>query len=262
VWTTPIFDEKGDIIYEIAAFQDISQRKQAEAERIRFTQELELKNTALQRLDQLKDEFLANTSHELRTPLNGIIGIAESLIDGVAGSLNDRQIFNLSMVVSSGKRLSSLINDILDFAKLKNRDIELQRKPVDFRQITEVVLTLCQPLLANKPLELKNEIRDEFSAVDGDENRLQQIMYNLVGNAIKFTESGLVTVSAERVDDMVEVTVADTGIGISPDKLTDIFKSFEQADASISREYGGTGLGLSITKQLVELHGGTIRVKS
>jgi PAS domain S-box-containing protein len=262
VWATPIFDEKGQIVYAIAAFQDITHRKQAEAERIQFTQQLELKNAQLQRLDQLKDEFLANTSHELRTPLNGIIGIAESLIDGAAGSLNQQQIANLSMVVSSGKRLASLVNDILDFAKLKNGDIELQRKPVDVRQITEVVLSLSRPLVADKHLQLKNEIQPDLPIADGDENRLQQIMHNLVGNAIKFTTSGSVTVSAGVSDGMVEVIVADTGIGISPDKFTDIFKSFAQADASISREYGGTGLGLSITKQLVELHGGTIRVES
>lgn len=262
VWATPIFDETDQVVYAIAAFQDITQRKRAEAERIRFTQELEIKNTQLQRLDQIKDEFLANTSHELRTPLNGIIGIAESLLDGAAGELNDRQKANLSMVVSSGMRLANLVNDILDFAKLKNRDIELQRQPVDFRQITEIVLRVCRPLTANKSLELNNAIPEELMAVEGDENRLQQIMYNLVGNAIKFTESGSVTVSAIALDGMVEVTVADTGIGISPDKFSDIFKSFEQVDASVSREYGGTGLGLSITKQLVELHGGTIRVES
>jgi len=262
VWGNPIFDKDGRLVYAIAAFKDITQRKQAEAERIRFTQELELKNAALQRMDQLKDEFLANTSHELRTPLNGIIGIAESMIDGATGELSDRQIANLSMVVSSGRRLASLVNDILDFAKLKNGDIELQRKPVDVRQITEVVLSLSQPLVADKHLELNNEIQLDLPIVDGDENRLQQIMHNLVGNAIKFTASGSVTVSAGVTDGMVEVTVADTGIGIAPDKFTDIFKSFVQADASTSREYGGTGLGLSITKQLVELHGGTIRVES
>jgi PAS domain S-box-containing protein len=262
VWGNPIFDKDGRLVYAISAFKDITQRKQAEAERIRFTQELELKNAALQRMDQLKDEFLANTSHELRTPLNGIIGIAESLIDGAAGPLNEQQIVNLSMVVSSGRRLASLVNDILDFAKLKNGDIELQRKPVDVRQITEVVLSLSQPLVADKRLELNNEIQLDLPIVDGDENRLQQIMHNLVGNAIKFTASGSVTVSAGVTDGMVEVTVADTGIGIAPDKFTDIFKSFVQADASISREYDGTGLGLSITKQLVELHGGTIRVES
>src|ERR687885_64317 len=233
VWATPIFDEQDNVVYAIAAFQDITQRKRAEAERIRFTQELEFKNTQLQRLDQIKDEFLANTSHELRTPLNGIIGIAESLLDGAAGELNDRQKANLAMVVSSGKRLANLVNDILDFAKLKNSDIELQ-----------------------------SAIPEDLPAVAGDENRLQQIMYNLVGNAIKFTQSGSVTVSAIARDGMVEVTIADTGIGIPPDKFDTIFKSFEQVDASVSREYGGTGLGLSITKQLVELHGGTIRVES
>jgi signal transduction histidine kinase/ligand-binding sensor domain-containing protein/class 3 adenylate cyclase/ActR/RegA family two-component response regulator len=284
-WGTPIYDEHNRVIYAIAAFQDITQRKQAERDRLRFTQELEVKNAALQRLDKLKDEFLANTSHELRTPLNGIIGIAESLIDGAAGPLSDRQIANLSMIVSSGKQLANLVNDLLDFSKLKNSDIELQRKPTDFRQIAEVVLTLCQPLVRGKPLELKNEISPDLPAVDGDENRLQQIMYNLVGNALKFTDSGSVTVSAKElqvadanvegldnnlqpvtpptpINSYLEITVADTGIGISPDQFEDIFKSFEQVDASLSRSYGGTGLGLSITKQLVELHGGTIRVES
>ncbi|MEQ8754048.1 MAG: response regulator [Coleofasciculus sp. G1-WW12-02] len=262
VWATPIFDHQGNVIYAIAAFQDISPHKQAEAERLQFTQTLEQKHAALQRLDQLKDEFLANTSHELRTPLNGIIGIAESLIDGAAGPLSQVQMANLAMVVSSGKRLQSLINDILDFAKLKNHDIELHRKSVDFRQITEVVLTLSRTLIRGKSLELKNEIPEDFPGIDGDENRLQQIMYNLVGNAIKFTESGSVTVSATQKQDRAEVTVADTGIGIAPDNFEDIFKSFEQLDASVSRPYRGTGLGLSITKQLIELHGGTIRVES
>ncbi|MEQ9484275.1 response regulator [Coleofasciculus sp. F4-SAH-05] len=262
VWATPIFDHQGNVIYAIAAFQDITPHKQAEAERIQFTQTLEQQNTALQRLDQLKDEFLANTSHELRTPLNGIIGITESLIDGAAGTLSPVQITNLAMVVSSGKRLHSLINDILDFAKLKNHDIELHRKSVDFRQITEVVLTLSRPLISGKALDLKNEIPEDFPGIDGDENRLQQIMYNLVGNAIKFTESGSVTVSATQKQNMAEVTVADTGIGIASDKFEDIFKSFEQLDASVSRPSRGTGLGLSITKQLIELHGGTIRVES
>lgn len=218
--------------------------------------------TERKRIEQLKDEFLATTSHELRTPLNGIIGIAESLVDGAAGPLSEAQIANLSMVVSSGKRLSRLVNDILDFSKLKNQDIELQRKPVDFFAIAQVVLTLCEPLAAGKLLELKNEIGQDLPAVNGDENRLQQIMYNLVGNAIKFTPCGSVTISAVVTNSMVEVTVADTGIGIPADKLEDIFKSFEQVDASTSRSYSGTGLGLSITKQLVELHGGTIRVES
>ncbi|HBB31682.1 MAG TPA: hypothetical protein DDZ80_23260 [Cyanobacteria bacterium UBA8803] len=261
-WGTPIYNKQENVIYAIVVFQDITQRKQAERDRLEFTRELEANNAALQRLDKLKDEFLANTSHELRTPLNGIIGIAESLIDGAAGPLTDRQIANLGMIAFSGKRLSNLVNDILDFTKLKNRDIQLQRKPVDFRQIADIVLTLCQSSIGGKPVELKNQIPPDLPAVDGDENRLQQIMYNLVGNGIKFTDSGSVTVSATLRNGFMEVTVADTGIGIPAGKFDDIFKSFEQVDASISRPYGGTGLGLSITKQLVELHGGTIRVES
>ena len=227
--------------------------------------ELEQERTVADRLrqvDSLKDEFLANTSHELRTPLNGIIGIAESLIEGVTGRLSRETNSNLSMIALSGRRLSSLVNDILDFSNLKNRDIALQIKPVDIKAVTEVVMMLSKPLLKGKSLELKNDIGADIPLVDGDENRLQQIMHNLIGNAIKFSESGSVKVSAKKKDNMVEITVTDTGIGIPSEEFDDVFKSFEQVDASISREYGGTGLGLSITKQLVELHGGSIHVES
>jgi len=258
---------------------------------------LEAKNTELQQLDKLKDEFLANTSHELRTPLNGIIGIADSLIDGAAGELPEKAIANLAMIVSSGRRLSNLVNDILDFSKLKHKNIELQIKPVGVREIADVVLTISQPLIAKKSLQLINSISSDIPLVDADENRLQQIFYNLIGNAIKFTKSGTILVSAEVVGEQsqslkiesynlqptlpfgngyteqeglrsttlqgqIAITVADTGMGIPADKLERIFESFEQADGSTAREYGGTGLGLAITKQLVELHGGEIRASS
>ncbi len=216
----------------------------------------------LRQVDKLKDEFLANTSHELRTPLNGIIGIAESLFDGIAGKPSVKMRVNLSMVISSGKRLANLVNDILDFSKLKTSDLELIRKPVDIKALTDVVLILSEPLTAGKNLTLKNEIGADIPPLDADENRIQQIMHNLVGNAITFTESGSITISAEARNGMVEISVADTGIGIPEDKIDAIFKSFEQVDASIAREYGGTGLGLAVTKQLVELHGGDIRVES
>jgi predicted ATPase/signal transduction histidine kinase/serine phosphatase RsbU (regulator of sigma subunit)/tRNA A-37 threonylcarbamoyl transferase component Bud32 len=219
-------------------------------------------NEELKMMDKLKDDFLANTSHELRTPLNGIIGITESLLDGAGGPLSDQQITNLSMVVSSGKRLNNLVNYILDFSKLRRQDIELSRKPVDFQPIAHLVFTLSQPLLKDKAIELRNEIPKDLPAVYGDEDRLQQILHNLLGNAIKFTAQGTVTLSAKMQEDQVAVTVADTGIGIPEDKFDAIFQSFEQVDASTAREYGGTGLGLSVTKQLVELHGGTITVTS
>jgi len=263
VWASPIFDERGEVVYAIAAFQDITQRKQAEAERIRFTQELKLKNTALQQMDKLKDEFLANTSHELRTPLNGIIGIAESLIDGATGELAPKTIANLAMIASSGKRLATLVNNILDFAKLKHHNLALQIKPTGMKEITDVVMALCQPLIAKKPLELINQIPTAIPLVDADENRVYQILHNLIGNGIKFTETGTIAVSAEVISEQwLAITVSDTGIGIAADKLERIFESFEQADGSTAREYGGTGLGLAIAKQLVELHGGQISARS
>ncbi|MDR1141949.1 MAG: response regulator [Planctomycetaceae bacterium] len=225
---------------------------------------LEEKNQYLNRLNELKDEFMANTSHELRTPINGIIGIVESMIDGATGSLTQEQKFNLALVSNSGKRLSNLVNDILDFTKLKNKEIILQIKPVDLKTIVDTVIVLSKPLIKGKELVLVNAIDSSLPIVDADENRIQQILYNLLGNAIKFTDKGKVSVSANVLNDnnSVAVSVTDTGIGIPKDKFGRIFESFEQVDGSTAREYGGTGLGLSITKKLVELHGGTMSVES
>lgn len=241
-----------------------------------YAQELEKKNEALRKIDKLKDEFLANTSHELRTPLNGIIGIAESMIDGATGQLTAAQQQNLLMVVSSGRRLANMINDILDFSKLKHESLTLQIKPIRLQPLVDVVLSLSYPLLKSKPIQLINQLDPDLPPVYGDENRVQQILHNLIGNAIKFTHEGHVTISAtilDRSDSLdqeqmslsikqLAVTVADTGIGISPDKLDTIFQPFEQEDGSVGRLYGGTGLGLAVTKQLVELHGGHINVYS
>jgi two-component system sensor histidine kinase ChiS len=247
--------------------------------------ELEDQNAQLQRLDKLKDELLANTSHELRTPLNGIIGLTESLIDGATGQLPEPTIYNLEIIALSGRRLSNLINDILDFSQLRHKNIELQIKPVGIREIVDIVVTLCQPLIGTKNLQLINSITPDIPLVDADENRVQQVLYNLIGNAIKFTESGTVEISAKAIRleapqladkessvtsqlqslilrSKLQITVSDTGIGIAEDKLELIFKSFEQADGSTAREYGGTGLGLAVTKKLVELHGGEIQVSS
>ncbi len=253
---TIIASQSGQIIRTSQLQQEAleKQRKELEQERLLTEQ--------LRKIDKLKDEFLANTSHELRTPLNGIIGLSESLIDGVAGDLPELAITNLAMIIASGKRLASLVNDILDFSKLKRQELQLQKKPVDIRVLTGLVLKFSEPLLASKNLTLRNNTSPDVPPVDGDENRLQQILHNLIGNAIKFTASGSVTVSAAENKGMVEISIADTGIGIPKDKFDAVFKSFEQVDASISREYGGTGLGLAITKQLIELHGGKIWVES
>lgn len=217
---------------------------------------------SMKKANKLKDDFLANTSHELRTPLNGIIGIAESLIDGALGPLPESAINNLSMIVSSGKRLSSLINDILDFSKLKEGVITLQERPVDIKRNIEVVCLLSKPLISNKNINILSLVPEDIPPVIADQNRLQQILFNLLGNAIKFTSEGEICISVESDGKFVRVSVRDTGIGIPKEQLLNVFKSFEQIDASISREFGGTGLGLSITKNLVELQGGTITVES
>ncbi len=216
----------------------------------------------LRAVDRLKDEFLANTSHELRTPLYGITGIVESLIDGAAGEVPETVKSNLAMVVASGRRLSHLVNDILDFSKLRHKSLELDRRPVELHALVDVVLTLSAGLVGSKDLRLINAVAPDLPAAAADENRLQQILYNLIGNAIKFTEEGRVKVSAAVEGERLVVRVVDTGLGIPEEEQERIFDAFEQADASVEREYGGTGLGLAVTRQLVELHGGTIGVES
>jgi signal transduction histidine kinase/DNA-binding response OmpR family regulator len=228
----------------------------------RVYRELDDKNVELLRLDQLKDEFMANTSHELRTPLNGIIGLADSLKDGATGPLPEATKHNLELIALSGRRLATLVNDILDFAKLKHSGIALRSKPVDLHSVVDVVLTLSTPLARDKGLALVNAVPAELAAVEADEDRLQQIMHNLVGNAIKFTPKGSVEVTARVDGARVVVDVIDSGIGIPADKIARIFESFEQGDGSTERTYGGTGLGLAVTKKLVELHGGSIAVDS
>lgn len=224
--------------------------------------ELRDKNVRLSRLDALKDEFLANTSHELRTPLSGIIGIAESMQAGAAGALPSSAMRNLDLVVASGKRLANLVNDILDFSRLKNKDISLNLKPVDLCNVVDTVCAVLHPLASGKGIAIINKLDGSLPPVWADEDRLQQIFFNLIGNGIKFTHQGSLTLTGHRVNNYLRVAIADTGIGIARDKLEDIFLSFEQVDSAETRAFGGTGLGLSITKSLVELHRGTMEVDS
>lgn len=226
------------------------------------TKELKQALEKLREADKLKDEFLANTSHELKTPLHGIIGLGESLLDSVAEKLSREQTYSLQMITRSGKRLASLVNDILDFSKMRHHELQLQFKPVDIKSISNVIVTLSTHLITKKPITLHNNIPDLLPLVYADESRLQQILLNLIGNAIKFTLEGTVEISAKKVKSQIQIDISDTGIGIAEEQQESIFQSFQQADGSISRKYGGTGLGLAVTKQLVELHGGSITVKS
>lgn len=249
------------LLWYIRHRERIRQGKKLEEERRKVEQE-RLINEELRKIDKLKDQFLANTSHELRTPLNGIIGLAESLIDGATGTLSDDTKNNLVMIASSGKRLANLVNDILDFSKIKSKDLKLNLKSVDLYSAVDIVMALLNPLRINSSVDMINKIPRDFPLALADEDRLQQILYNLIGNAIKFTRQGEVMVSAEINQSQIQIQVSDTGIGIPENELENIFRSFEQVDGSESREFGGAGLGLSVTKQLVELHEGEIFVQS
>jgi signal transduction histidine kinase len=231
----------------------------------RFAQsfrEVEALSERLLAIDILKDEFMANTSHELRTPLHGIINIAQSMLEGAAGAVTPKQAKNLSMITSTGKRLSLLVNDILDFSKLKNGEIELKRSAVDLESVARTVVEVSGFTFEDKPIVLIQQWPPSLPLVEADEDRLRQILYNLLGNAYKYTKQGEIRLYARVDGALVTVSVADTGVGITPDKLEDIFQSYEQDNGTSERVNGGTGLGLSITRKLVELGGGTIWVES
>lgn len=219
-------------------------------------------NTELLRVNKIKDTFLANTSHELRTPLNGIIGIAESMADSPTIRASDDLFHRLNLIVFSGKRLSTLINDILDYSKLSESKLELFCKPVNLKVLIDDVFQLLGPLSEAKQIELENSVDESQAPVYADENRLQQILINLIGNGIKYADAGVVRVYCRQYSRDVEVVVEDSGAGIAADQYENVFKAFTQIENSDSRRHGGTGLGLSVSKQLVELHGGRIWVES
>ena len=227
-----------------------------------YAGQLEEKNRDLSRMDRLKDHFLANTSHELRTPIHGIIGMAEALRLEAGQKFSDQVTGDLGLIVSSARRLSHLVDDILDFSRLSHADIELKKNAVDMHILADTVLRVSQTLVGKRPVRLVNDIPIETPPVWGDEERLQQILYNLVGNGVKFTQNGEVRISAHPEEKRVAFTVSDTGIGIAQENLKRIFNAFEQVDGSITRQFGGTGLGLAVTRHLVELHGGTLHAES
>lgn len=229
---------------------------------VRFSEEIQRQNEELKVVDKLKDQFLANTSHELRTPLVGILGIAESVLDGAVGPISEQLRRNITLIAQSGRRLTSLINDILDFSRMRERAIEMRREAVSLHDVLEVVLTTSHHLVGKNDVSLQNAIVKEFPKVRGDSNRIQQVLYNLIGNAIKFTKHGTVRVNANETDNEIVVQVSDTGAGIPQDRWETIFLPFEQGDASSERESGGTGIGLTVTRQLIEAMGGRIWLDS
>jgi PAS domain S-box-containing protein len=216
----------------------------------------------LRELDRLKSEFLANMSHELRTPLNSILGYAELLLLGLNGQLDTETVQDIQTIYDNGQQLLGLINDILDLAKIEAGHLRLDLGPVDVATVLGEVKTANGVLVLNKPIQLHLAVEQNLPPVRADRLRLAQILNNLVSNAVKFTAQGDVWLRARPDDGFVAIDVADSGIGIAPEDVADIFDKFHQIDGSFTRRARGSGLGLAITDHLVQMHGGTLGVTS
>src|SRR5690242_15106623 len=254
----PLLDDANRCIGSIAVARDVTQHKRSE-------EALRLAREAAEAANHAKSSFLARMSHEIRTPMNGVLGMTELLLET---GLTATQRKYAETVQRSGKNLLSIINDLLDFSKIEAGKLELEHVDMDVRRTIEDIVELLAERAHSKGLELACSIPANLAThVKGDPLRVGQVLTNLVGNAIKFTERGSVVVRVDAVAETAhEVTlrfeVADTGVGISVGAQARIFKEFSQADGSTTRKHGGSGLGLAISKQLIEMMGGTIDVKS
>jgi signal transduction histidine kinase len=227
------------------------------------TIELEASNRELEKANRLKSEFLANISHELRTPLNSIIGFSEVILDGLYGEINEKQEKYLGNIHKSGKHLLELINSILDLSKIEAGRMEFHPEEISFRNTAKEVENVLKPLAMKKGVDLSFSIEDALDEIIADRLKLKQILYNLLGNAIKFTpDKGSVILEAKKEGGFITVVVKDSGIGIKEEELDLIFESFRQADGSHSRDFEGTGLGLTLTRKFIDMHGGQIRAES
>jgi signal transduction histidine kinase len=224
---------------------------------------------AAEQASRAKSEFLAAMSHELRTPLNAVIGFSQLLANKTYGELNERQLQYLTTILSGGRHLRRLVDDLLDLAKVDAGHLTLDLTSVAVADELDEVVRVVESLARQKNITVTTEVKDVLPAINADRQRIQQVIYNLLSNAIKFTEpGGFVKVTLDISDGetaaeaALRITVADTGIGIKPEDQARIFAAFEQVDSSYARDQGGTGLGLALTRKLVELHGGTISVAS
>jgi signal transduction histidine kinase len=228
----------------------------------RYFHEIQEKSRELAVASQHKSQFLANMSHELRTPLNAILGYTELILDNIYGDTPDKLRGVLDRVQSNGKHLLGLINDVLDLSKIEAGQLALSLADYSLKEAVQSALAAVEALAAEKRLALTLELAPDLPRGRGDERRIQQVVLNLLGNAIKFTDAGEVRVSASAADGAFTVAVRDTGPGIAAADQEKIFEEFQQADGSSTREKGGTGLGLAIAKRIVEMHGGRIWVES
>lgn len=249
-------------------YRDITERRigeaaaqKAAAERDRLLESEQAARATAERMSDLKDEFLANLSHELRTPLNAVLGWIQVLRQGDSNEEEMRR--GLETIERNARVQAQLIEDLLDMSRITSGKVRLDVQTLEPVTVVESAIETMRPAAEAKGIRLERMLDSTAGPIAGDSNRLQQVVWNLLSNAIKFTpRGGKVQILLERVNSSIEITVADTGIGIPPEFLDHVFERFRQADASITRKHGGLGLGLSIVKYLVELHGGTVRADS
>jgi len=226
-------------------------------------QKMQASNEELQRANSLKSEFLANMSHELRTPLNAIIGFSELLLDRTFGELSPDQRGYSSDILSSGRHLLALINDILDLSKIEAGKMRLTREVFEIGAVVEEAMALLRVEAGRKGIDLVAEVPEPYALLDADRSKVKQVMSNLLSNAVKFTPlGGRVALSAARAGDRLSIEVEDTGIGIRPEDQQRIFEAFTQVDGSLARQYQGTGLGLTLVRRFAEMHGGHVTLTS
>jgi PAS domain S-box-containing protein len=258
---SPIRDADGNIIGASKVARDITARKRAEEERDRLLAAAEAARAEAEAASRMKDDFLATLSHELRTPLNAILGWAKILRSGKVDAEDLGE--GLSAIERNAQAQAQLIEDLLDISRITSGNLRLDVQRLNPSEVIEAALAAVMPAADAKGIRIHKMLDSLAGPVTGDFARLQQVVWNLLSNAVKFTpKGGKVQVLLERVDSHVEITVIDTGIGIRPEFLPHVFDRFHQADASTTRRHAGLGLGLAIAKQLVEMHGGTIRAKS
>ncbi len=248
---------------EIALLQVFADQAVIAIENVRLFHEIQEKSLQLEIANKHKSEFLANMSHELRTPLNAVIGFSEVLQACMFGPMNDKQIEYVNDIHESGRHLLSLINDILDLSKVEAGRMELETAPYNLAEAIGNALTLIRERASQHNIDMQSQFDEGIGAIRGDERKIKQIMLNLLSNAIKFTpDGGRITVAARRLDESVEISVTDSGIGIASEDLDAVFEEFRQVGTDYTKKSEGTGLGLALTRKFVELHGGKIWVRS
>jgi protein-histidine pros-kinase len=252
---SPLETEEGVLVS--SAIRDITERKRIELA-------LHEKNIELQNTAEAKNRFLANMSHELRTPLNGIIGFAEFLVDGKPGKLNAKQTEYLTDILNSGRHLLQLINDVLDLAKVEAGKMEFNPETFVVAKAIDEVCAVAKPIAQKKNIQVSVQVAPGLDSVTLDQQKFKQVLYNLVSNAVKFTDEGgkVTIIAAPHGAQQLRLAIKDTGIGIRAEDVRRLFREFEQLESGASRRYEGTGLGLALTKRIVELQGGTIAVES